>query len=199
METEPTENQKKTDIQEEILLAALTLFAKKGYFNTSLTDIKDQVGLKSTSAIYQHFKNKQIIANSLHEQILDSLSISIDDIRRRNKKPVEQLRELVDLFFTLTDTAPEIMTFLILIKVDEFLPEAQPVLETPAFLKISKIFQAGIKANEIKVIKPEIAYARFFGVINQNLVMVLNGTLQNKAEDYQEEAWATAWSTIAKR
>ena len=76
MDMEKTDNQKKSDVQDEILLAALTLFAEQGYFNTSLTDIKDKAGLKSTSGIYQHFKNKQIIANTLYSKILDSLSIS---------------------------------------------------------------------------------------------------------------------------
>lgn len=199
MEKEKTENQQKIDVQEQILLAALALFTEKGYFNTSLADIKERAGLKSTSSIYQHFKTKQLIAHSLYEQIQDSLSVSIDEIRRRNKAPAAQLRELVDLLFTLTDEAPEIMTFLLITKVDEFLPESKPVNQTAAYHKISKIFQAGVKAKAMKNLKPEIAYARFFGVINQNLIMVLNGTLTNKADDYQSDAWVAAWNTIAAK
>jgi AcrR family transcriptional regulator len=52
--------QAKAETQDEILLAALKLFATKGYFNTSLIDIADAVGMKNTSGIYHHFKNKQI-------------------------------------------------------------------------------------------------------------------------------------------
>ena len=188
-----------SDTQDEIQLAALQLFAEKGYFNTSLTEITNLAGLKSTSAIYKHFKNKQVIVSTLYESIQESLSISIDDIRRRNKKPVEQLREIVDLMFRLTDEAPEIMAFLLMLKTDEFLPEEKPIVETKAFIKIHKIIEAGIKVGEIRSINPLIAYCCFFGVINLTLTMVLTGALEKKAESYQSETWAAAWNSIAKK
>ena len=84
-QTEQNKNNK-TVTRDDVLLVALKLFAQKGYFNTSLTDIKEACGLKTTSGIYQHFKTKQSIAEALFDNILDSLSISIDDIRRRNRK-----------------------------------------------------------------------------------------------------------------
>jgi AcrR family transcriptional regulator len=199
MEKEKTDNQTKSDVQDEILLAALKLFAEKGYFNTSLTDIKDKSGVKTTSSIYQHFKNKQEIAEKLYGDILDSLSCSIDDIRRRNKKSSEQLREVVDLLFGLTDAAPEVMQFLLLVNVNEFLPDAKPLFETAPFDKLKRIFQAGIKAGEIRYIDPLQAYAHFFGIVNQTLRMALTGVLDKKPEAYQSEAWTTAWNAIAKK
>jgi AcrR family transcriptional regulator len=199
MEKEKNDNQIKSDVQDDILLAALKLFAEKGYFNTSLTDIKDKAGVKTTSSIYQHFKNKQEIAEKLYRDILDSLNGSIDDIRRRNKKSPEQLREVVDLLFGLTDAAPEVMQFLLLINVNEFLPGAKSLFETEPFDKLKKIFQAGINAGEIRAIDPLQAYAHFFGVVNYTLRLVLTGALEKKAGAYQAEAWTTAWNAIAKK
>ena len=40
-----------TTTSSEILIAALNLFAKKGYFNTSLTDIAKTANIKNTSEI----------------------------------------------------------------------------------------------------------------------------------------------------
>lgn len=185
--------------QDDILKAALKLFATKGYFNTSLTDIKDAAGLKTTSGIYQHFKNKQAIAEALYDNILDSLSISIDDIRRRNRKSSEQLREIVDLLFRLTDEAPEVMQFLITIKVSEFLPEQKPLLNTPPFVKIRKIFQNGIRDGELRSLDPLLAYSYFFGIINHTLKLVLTGDLDKSADDYQSQAWLAAWNTVVKK
>ena len=136
----------KAETQDEILLAALKLFANKGYFNTSLTDIAQAAGIKNTSALYQYFISKQTIAAKLYGSILDSLNISVDDIRRRNQKPSEQLRGIVDLLFKLTDEAPELMQFLLLPKIKDILPDQKPLLETPPFIKITKIIQSGIKA-----------------------------------------------------
>lgn len=199
MDQEKKTTPKKVVTQDEILQAALNLFATKGYFNTSLTDIKDAVGLKTPSGIYQHFKNKQAIADALYGNILDSLSISIDDIRRRNRKPSEQLREIVDLLFRLTDDAPEVMQFLITLKVSEFLPEHKPLLNTPPFIKIKKIFQAGVREGEIRSLDPLLAYSYFFGIITQTLKLVLSGDLEKKADNYQSQAWLAAWNTIVKK
>lgn len=197
LELESTPN--KTLSQDEVLQASLKLFAQKGYFNTSLTDIKDAVGLKTTSGIYQFFKTKQAIAQTLRENILDSLSISIDDIRRRNRKSSEQLREIVDLLFKLTDDAPEIIQFLLFVKVEDFLPDTPALLDTAAFNKIKRIVQNGIKEGEIRSIDPLLAYCYFFGIINQTLAMVLNDSLPKSADSYQSQAWLAAWGCIVKK
>jgi AcrR family transcriptional regulator len=199
MEQELENNTNKTVSQDEILQAALKLFAQKGYFNTSLIDIKDAVGLKTTSGIYQFFKTKQAIALALYENILDSLSISIDDIRRRNRKVSEQLREVVDLLFKLTDEAPEIMVFLFFINTSEFLPEQPPLLDSAPFTKIKRIMQNGIKEGEIRSLDPLLAYSYFFGILLQTINMILTGALPKSADNYQSQAWLAAWGCIAKR
>ena len=191
--------QAKAEIQDDILLAALKLFTAKGYFNTSLTDIAEAAGIKNTSAIYHHFKNKQMIASQLYANIFDSFNVSVDDIRRRNQKSSDQLRGIVDLFFKLTDDAPDIMKFLLVLKLNEFLPEEKPVLETAAYVKIIKIIQSGIKSGEIRNIDPQLVNAYFFGIINNTLRLVLTGALDKKADFYQSQTWLAAWNVIAKK
>lgn len=196
---EQDNNKKTTTVTtDDILLAALKLFATKGYFNTSLTDIKNAIGAASPHAIHAHFKTKHEIASVLYQKILDSLNCSIDDIRRRNKKASEQLREIVDLLFSLVDEAPEIIQFLFGLRLAEFLPEEKPLLQTAPFDKIKKILQAGIKAGEIRNLDANLAYAHFFGVIQQTLQLILLGELDKKAEHYQSQTWISAWNTIAK-
>jgi AcrR family transcriptional regulator len=189
----------KAEAQNEILRTSLKLFAQKGFFNTSLTEIAELAGLKNTSAVYHYFKNKQAIAAELHAHIFDSFNVSIDDIRRRNQKSSEQLRGIVELFFRLTDDAPDIMQFLLILKVNEFLPEEKPVLETPAFVKISKIIRYGIESGEIRNIDPVLANAYFFGIINNTLRLVLTGKLEKQANAYLSQTWLAAWNVIAKK
>lgn len=189
----------KDELRNDILVAALKLFAEKGYFNTSLTEIAEAAGVKTSAGIYKHFKNKQEIASALYLWIIDRLSVSIDDIRRRSRKSSEQLREIVDLWFRLTDEAPEIMRFLLVLNVNEFLPNEKPLMETPPFVKILKILQNGIKANEIKAIDAQRAYCHFFGIIENTLKQVLIGTLKKKADFYEADAWLSAWMTIVKK
>ncbi|MEE7626998.1 TetR/AcrR family transcriptional regulator [Methylobacter sp. Wu8] len=199
MDQEIEDIQTKSEVQDEILLAALQLFTGKGYFNTSLIDIKEAAGLEDVGTIYRHFKSKQIIAAQLRANILDSLNISIDDIRRKNEKPSEQLRSIVDLLFRLTDEAPDVMRFLLIVKTDEFLPEAKPLHEAAAFIKIIRIIEAGIKTGELRNITPQLGYAHFFGIIDNTLRLVLTGFFDRKADFYQSQAWLAAWNTIVKK
>ena len=191
--------QTESEVQDEILLAALALFAQKGYFNTSLIDIKEAAGIKNTGIIYQHFKTKQMIAAQLHAAIFSSLSVSIDDIRRKNEKPSEQLRSIVDLLFKLTDEAPDVMRFLLILNVNEFLPEVTPRHDSAAFIKIIRIIEAGIKEGEIRNITPQLGFAHFFGIIDNTLWLVLSGFLDRKADFYQSQAWLAAWNAIVKK
>jgi AcrR family transcriptional regulator len=199
LELETASTPIKTVTQDQVLQAALKLFAQKGYFNTSLPDIKDAAGITTATGLTKFFKTKQAIALALREHILDSLSISIDDIRRRNRKASEQLREIVDLLFKLTDDAPEVIQFLLFMRSEEFLPEATPLLDTPAFTKIKRIMQNGIKEGEIRSIDHVLAFTYFFGVIQFTLSMVLNKGLPKSADSYQSQAWLAAWSSIVKK
>ncbi len=199
MDKENKSTVKKAVTEDEILLVSLKLFSEKGYFNTSLTDIKSALEIKTTSGIYQNFKNKQAIAEGLYGNILDSLSISIDDIRRRNKKASEQLREIVDLLFKLTDDAPEVIQFLLVVNIKEILPDEKSLLETVPFKKIIRVIQNGIKAGEIRSIDPMLAYSCFFGIIKQTLSLVLSSDLSKEAESYHSQAWIAAWSSIVKK
>ncbi len=199
MDQEIKKEKDKDELRNDILVAALKLFSEKGYFNTSLTEIAEASGVKSSAGIYKHFKNKQEIAKALYNWIIDRFNVSIDDIRKRSRKSSEQLREIVDLWFRLTDDAPEVMRFLLVLNVNEFLPDELPMMQTPPFVKILKIFQNGIKSNEIKAIDAQRAYCHFFGIIENTLKQVLTGTLKKKADYYEGDAWLSAWGSIVKK
>ena len=139
MDQEKESQQLKELTANEVLLVALKLFTTKGYYKTALTDIAVFLEVPDTRQIYGHFNDKQSMAVQLYDTILDSLSISIDEIRRKNEKPSEQLRGIVDLLFRLTDEAPAVIRFLYLLKHDEFIPGLKPLNETAPFSKINKI------------------------------------------------------------
>jgi AcrR family transcriptional regulator len=200
MEQEKILIQKNITTQDEILRAALNLFVHKGYFNTSLTEIAHAAQLSKTQEIYLYFDCKQQLATELYNSIVDSLSVSIDEIRRRNKKASEQLHSLVDLLFKLTDEAPEALRFLFEINSSEFLsPDAKPYLQTPAVNKMLKMIQLGINNGEIRSLAPMLIYSYFFGIINTALQLILNGTLDKKTESYQSQVWLVAWNAIVKK
>lgn len=190
--------QKPDDVvsKDQILLVALNLFTKKGYFNTSLSDIGEEASI-SHKQIYQHFKTKQDIATTLYHTILGSLESSIDEISRHTSKTHEQLNQIVGLMFGLADEAPEVLSFLLFLKHDEFIKDANPQFTKGPFEKLKSIFQTGITSGDIRKIEPLQAYAQFFGIVQLTLKLILSGTLESKAEKYQVETFRSAWNAIA--
>ena len=71
--------------EERILEAAQRLFLEKGYDNTTIQDIVDQLGGLTKGAVYHHFKSK--------EEILDKVS----DRMFFQNNPFEAVKQRGDL------------------------------------------------------------------------------------------------------
>ena len=63
---------------ERILDVSQRLFLEKGYDNTTIQDIVDELGGLSKGAIYHHFKSKEEIMDAVGDRMDDSLYILVD-------------------------------------------------------------------------------------------------------------------------
>ncbi len=68
----------KAPTRERILAAALSLFAEKGFEETTVQDIARSVGIKAAS-LYAHFKGKTSIFRAVLSGAMDSWSNAIED------------------------------------------------------------------------------------------------------------------------
>lgn len=109
--------------KERITEEALTLFAEKGYKGTSVKNIADAVGIKDAS-LYNHFKSKQEIFDSIVELIMvhisglsETLGMPQDDVPDENttsfyeKLDLEGLKDLTRKAFVFYLTDPYISKF----------------------------------------------------------------------------------------
>ena len=68
-----------------ILDTAVELFLKKGYENTSIQDIVNQLGGLSKGAIYHHFKSKEAILIEVYHQLSVVIEAQMTSIRDDQK------------------------------------------------------------------------------------------------------------------
>ncbi|MCF6237217.1 MAG: TetR/AcrR family transcriptional regulator [Candidatus Marinimicrobia bacterium] len=68
-----TERRPSSERRTEILEAALTIFVKKGYSDTRMEDIVQEIGL-SKGALYHHFQSKRDLFIALIEQWMDQFA-----------------------------------------------------------------------------------------------------------------------------
>ena len=73
--------------KERILDVSLKLFSEKGYKSTSVRDIAKDVGI-TQSGLYNHFKGKDAILETLITNLMDSAVVKLFD-----KKSIEELAE----------------------------------------------------------------------------------------------------------
>lgn len=97
---------KEADIRKkEILDAAATLFAEKGYDNTSTTDLLEAVGI-AKGTLYHHFKSKEAIMDALIERQTDYVLAEARRIAADKSIPVEErmIRTILALYVDTEET-----------------------------------------------------------------------------------------------
>ncbi len=85
--------------KEKILKHALKLFSSKGYKATTVRDIAGSIGIKQ-SALYNHFKNKDEILETLISNLTSSAIVTLFD----NKEPQELHRQGKSLLMSIAST-----------------------------------------------------------------------------------------------
>lgn len=82
----------------EIVKSALNLFSKQGYHNVSFDDFASASGLSRTN-VYNYFKNKDEIFHYAVQELLDTLSRSIEDIiRQQDLSLAQKLQKIYQVF-----------------------------------------------------------------------------------------------------
>lgn len=89
---------KYTEVTEErILEAAQRLFLEKGYDNTTIQDIVDQLGGLTKGAVYHHFKSKEEILDKVSDRMFFQNNPFEAVKQRGDLNGLEKLREAVRL------------------------------------------------------------------------------------------------------
>ena len=78
-----------SDNRDKVLVTAIRLFTSKGYFNTSMRDITRESEV-STGSIYHYFKDKEGVAASLYQSMIDKIFIQFvsKDLVRGPPQPI---------------------------------------------------------------------------------------------------------------
>ncbi len=183
------------DPQLRILKAALDLFTQKGYFNTSIAEIREAADV-STGTIYHHFKTKEAIAAALFSTIVESLKESLAEIWNRTESTLDRLRKVTELLFALTEEAPQVMRFLLLLRHQEFIQNAPPLLGTAPFQELRRTIAEGIERGELRRLDPEIAFACFCGMLFQTIRLRLEGVLEKPLDWCLLDTWTSIWKAL---
>ena len=165
--------------KDRIVDEALKLFSIKGYEGVSVRDISRAVGIKESS-LYNHFKNKQDIFDTIVEvcfakanTYFDEQSLPFDhedDISIYRNIDVKQITELVGKTFSYFFDDPYNVMFRKLLTISQYEnPRSREVYQMlykdyPIEFQ-SRIFQMLMDAGEFRREDPAAVAREFYGVI----------------------------------
>lgn len=184
------------DIPSLILQAALRLFTERGYFNTSIHDIRREADV-SIGAIYHYFANKELIAKALYDHLVSQMAEEMLGIMASNASAHDRCRSVVQRLFAMTETDPEMMHFILDAKHREFLPSEKPVCSSKPFELMKTMVEEGMKGGEIRNMDGTVAAACLFGGALRMIHLRMDNVIAAPLMDHFDQVWSSSWRAVA--
>ena len=194
--TAETHRARATPATEQVLGAALNLFTEQGYFNTSIPDIV-RASSVSTGSIYHHFRDKEGIARSLYDALVERMESRFSEIEATYATAQDRCRAVIALLFELTEQEPAVMRFMLFSRHREFIPDQKPVCSSRPFVQMREMVAAGMKSGEVREMTPVVAASAVFGGALRLIQLRLDGILDAPLPAYLDEIWQCAWRSVA--
>src|SRR5689334_22900823 len=96
----------------DILHAAATLFAARGYAGASMASVAEACGM-SKALLYHYYRDKQHILFDIADRYMDALLDIVAQVQARKLPPAKHLSELIDRFMRTYEHAQRQHTVLI--------------------------------------------------------------------------------------
>ena len=184
------------DLREKILGTALQLFTTKGYFNTSVQDIRRAADI-SIGAVYHHFPGKEDIAKALYSNLLEKSTREFQEIMGRYDTAHDRCRAVMALLFEWTESNPAEMGFMLYAKHREFIPSAIPICSSKPLTMMREMVQLGIANKEIKDMEIVLVTSCLFGGMFRMINLRLDCTVQGPLSKHLDTIWECAWRGVA--
>jgi AcrR family transcriptional regulator len=165
------------DKKDAILIAALELFAERGFHGTSVGDIADRAKV-GTGTIYRYFQDKEALVNSLYQECKREMMAAIlTDLPR--ELPARQLfRELWSRLSQFAKTRPEALTFLEAHHHAAYLDQTSRDLTVWAEAQFRDFFEASRLDQITRDAPPELLVAVVMGAFMGVQKAFMNGVVE---------------------
>ncbi len=173
--------------KENIMKTALHLFAKKGFYNTTIADIAKEMNM-SVGNMYNYFHSKESLAKEL---LIYTSKRFGDEIRKINDLDIsskEKIEKIVELYFKMAVEEPELVDYFMRVYLSNkeiFANGCEGMLCVSAFVtEIMIFFEEGVRKKELKNQDFFSAFGLFMGYIGGLAFLNKEGILSKSLEEY---------------
>lgn len=168
---------KEPEKRDKILLAALKIFSRKGFYKSKVSEIADEAGV-ADGTIYLYFKNKDDLLICIFEEKIAELIAKLREKLTEAKTPEEKIWVFVENHLKLLEGNRDLaeMIQIELRQSNKFMKEYIPVQFLEYLDLLSGIISEGIAAGVFREdINPTIARRIIFGALDEiSLAWVLS-------------------------
>lgn len=119
--------------EQDILEAAIKIFAETGYHNAKIHKIAETAGV-ATGSVYVYYKNKEAILLTIFEKLWEKLFFELNSLVQKSEaSPVEKLDGMIDLLFDVFIQNPSMA--LVFVNEQNHLLQQSPQAFTPYYTK----------------------------------------------------------------
>jgi AcrR family transcriptional regulator len=189
----------KEEKKEIIMQTALNLFAKKGFYNTTIADIAKEMQM-SVGNMYNYFPSKESLAKEL---LIYTSKIFGEEIKKINEMDIsvkEKIKKIVELYFKMAVEKPELVDYFMRVYLSNkeiFANGCEGMLCVSAFVtEIMIFFEEGVRKKELKNQDFFAAFGLFMGYIGGLAFLNKEGILSKPLSEYIESVSENIYNAL---
>jgi AcrR family transcriptional regulator len=181
--------------RDRILHAALMLFFEKGYFNTSVHDIREKADV-SIGLVYRYFKNKEEVAQTVYAELLQDMTEIIEGILESETSFRDRTRAIMTYYLGATETSPEMVDFVLFARHQEIMPGHTPICAAKPPELIRAMVINAMETNEIRQMHLAISAPSIFGPMIRIIQQRLMGLIKVPVDSLLDDIWESCWRSV---
>jgi len=157
------------DKPQQIIDAAIRVFARNGYYNSRVSDVAREAGI-AAGTIYLYFKTKDEILVTLFREKMTEWVALVRDAIAGEADPLEKIRRIVALHFKMIEEHPALAEVLQveLRQGHKFFRGASAQEVSAYFDVIADVLREGVLAGRLRKELPvKVATKMLFGAMDQ--------------------------------
>ena len=183
----------------QIIKTALKLFAKRGFYNTTIADIAKEMEM-SVGNMYNYFHNKESLAKELLIYTSKRLGDELKKINEMQISSKEKIQKIVALYFNMADSEPELIDYFMRVYLSNkeiFNNGCEGMLCVSAFVtEIMIFFEEGVRSRELKNQDFFSAFGLFMGYLGGLVFLSKERILPKSLNEYIESVSENIYNAL---
>jgi len=181
---------KKEQKKEKIIRNALLLFAKNGFYATTIPDIASTLKM-SVGNMYNYFKSKDILAKEIIKYISAYLGSKIKKINEEDISTKEKTKKIIEMYFKTAMSKPEMIDYFLRIYLSNrevFLDGCEGMICVNEFvIEVMIYFEEGVKSGDLRDQDFFSAFGLFMGYLGGMVFLKGENILPKELNDYIDD------------